>query len=226
MGVDMTVSAKAKFATPRVKSHSSYGAEVVEFARDVLSLEFMPWQVQVLESALEVKDDGRMVHHDVVVTVSRQQGKSVLVAAVAAWWAQRWPEQQIMFLAQTRAAAAARLEGVARTLTGGGVEGVKWFRGIGNERIEFPNGSRIRVESPNIHGSHGESFDLVILDEAFSYQEYVLQGVLPTQTAKPDSQLWMISTQGDEDSSVFNRYCDRGRNGDEHLAYFEWSPPP
>ena len=221
--------ARPKFATGRVPGRESYGDEVAEFAESVLGIELMDWQRQVIGVALEVQESGRLFHHDTVVTVSRQQGKSVLLAVVAAWWMLRWPDQHIMFLAQTRSAAANRLEGVARALALGGVGGVKWFRGIGNERIEADNGSRIRVESPNIHGSHGETFDLILLDEAFSYGEHVLQGVLPTQTALPNSSLWMVSTQGDEDSDVFNRYCSRGRDAvddpDSSTAYFEWSMP-
>jgi hypothetical protein len=108
-----------------------------------------------------------------------------------------------------------------------GVDGVKWYRGIGNERIEFDNKSVIVVESPSIHGSHGETYDLVILDEAWSFEEYVLGGVLPTQTAKPDSQLWMISTMGTEDSEVWNRYVDMGRESVPDplspVAFTEWS---
>ena len=226
MLVKTLVKAEPLFATKRVRSRRSFADEVVEMAA-ALGWELMPWQVEVLESGLEVRSTGRFYHHDVVVTVPRQQGKSVLVACVAAWWALKWPGSNIMFLAQTRTAASSRLQGLAVALRAAGVEGVKWYRGVGNEQVRFENGSRILVESPNIHGSHGESFDLVVLDEAWSYEEHVLQGVLPTQTARPNSQLWLISTQGTEDSEVWNRYVVRGRESVSDrgslLAYTEYA---
>jgi len=216
--------AEPRFASKRVPSRATFGGEVGEMAVR-LGTPLMPWQREVADVCLEFRANGRAFRHDVVVTVPRQQGKSVLAAAVAAWWAEKWPDQHIMFLAQTRTAAAARLSGVARRLAGD--EGVQWYRGVGNEHVKFGNGSRISVESPNIHGAHGESYDLLILDEAWSYEEHVLQGVLPTQSAKPNSQLWMISTMGTEDSEVWNRYVERGREAvkerDESVGFFEWA---
>jgi len=221
------VPADPKFATRRDRRRRSYVDEIVEFASARMGVELMPWQVEVLGAAMEVRPGGRFHHHDVVVTTPRQAGKSLLVAVVAAWWMLKWDDQRIMFLAQTRMSAANRLRGVAVVLERAGVDGVRWFRGVGAEKVQADNGSEIVVETPNLHGSHGETYDLVILDESFSYEEFVLQGVLPTQSAVPNSQLWMISTMGTEDSMLWNRYVERGREAvsvpGSLLAFFEWS---
>ena len=205
------MSAKPRFQTRRNKRRKSLDADVAATA-ELLGFDLMPWQRDVLGPAMEWRRDGRPFHKTVIASTPRQNGKTVLVASVAVHRALSWPDQHIVFLAQTRGAASARLFDVAQTLQRAEVPGVKWFRGIGNEHIEFDNGSRIDVESPNIHGGHGASYDLILLDESFSLEDHVLQGLLPTQTALRSSQLWVISTMGDEDSEVWNRYVDLGRD--------------
>ena len=56
----------------------TYGVE----AARLLGVELYPWQAMVLERALEVDGEGRLCWSTVVVSVSRQSGKSVLVAGV------------------------------------------------------------------------------------------------------------------------------------------------
>lgn len=220
------MTAKPLFQTRRNKRRKTFGAEVVDTAL-LLGYTLMGWQSDLLMPAMEWRRDGRPFHKTIVVTCSRQQGKTVLMAAIAVWRALWKPDQHIVFLAQTRGAASARLFDVATALQRAGVPGVKWYRGVGNEHVQFSNGSRIDVESPNIHGGHGASYHLIILDEAFSLQDHTLQGLLPTQTALRDSQLVVVSTMGTEDSAVWNRYVDLGRasvkDRTSTIAYTEYA---
>ena len=203
--------AKPRFHTKRTKRRKSYDEDVIATAK-LLGFNLMPWQREMLGPAMEWRADGRPFHKTVVCTVPRQSGKSVLVAAVAAHWCMTKEDQHVLFLAQTRNAAKNRMQDVAVRLARAGVEGVKFRFGVGNERIEFENtGSVIKVESPTAKSTHGESLDLVVLDEGWALEDWTLQGVLPAMSAKPNSQLWVISTQGTEDSEVWGRYIDAGR---------------
>jgi hypothetical protein len=99
--------------------------------------------------------------------------------------------------------------------------------GAGNERLRFSNGSMIEVQPPNETGSHGDSIDLCIIDEAWAVDEIVLEAVLPAMSSRDNSQLWMLSTAGTlQKSHMLNRYCEMGRNGDDPaMAYIEYSMP-
>jgi hypothetical protein len=52
-----------------------------------------------------------------------------------------------------------------------------------------------------------------------------------TRRARPDSQLWAVTTEGDLESVVLNKLQTQAReaiqvNNDTPLGYFEWSAPP
>jgi hypothetical protein len=128
-----------------------------------------------------------------------------------------------VYVAQTRLDAAARVIDAGDRLVQAGAEDVRVYRGIGNEHLRFENGSRIDVIAPNEHGAHGYSIDLVILDEAWTVQPSVLQGLVPARAARPNSQMWVISTMGTEDSEVLNDLVAKGRDKTPGLAFFEWS---
>jgi hypothetical protein len=57
----------------------------------------------------------------------------------------------------------------------------------------------------------------------------VLTAIRPAQMTRPNSQLWIVSTAGTEDSILLRRHVEMGRRVDGQrrhvpaLAYFEWS---
>jgi hypothetical protein len=69
----------ARWATRRTR-RASFGRKVAEVA-SALGLELLPWQRQVVDVALE-HVRGQLVYRDVVVSVPRQAGKSVLLLTV------------------------------------------------------------------------------------------------------------------------------------------------
>lgn len=220
------MAAEPRFATKHRRNRRSYGAEVAKVAEQ-LGTPLMPWQQRVADVGLEFRAAGPPWYPTSVVTVPRQQGKTVLVAAIATWRAMKWPDQYILFIAQTRTKAADRLSDVALKLTRAGVDGVKVYRGIGNEHIMFSNGSRITIESPNMHAAHGDSIDMAVLDEVWTLGEHVLEGVVPAMSARPNSQMWAISTMGDEDSDTLNRLVAQGREAvtdpRASICFHEWA---
>lgn len=187
----------------------------------------MPWQQHVADVAMELRDDGMPAYRSVVVTVSRQQGKSALVRAVNLERMRRG-RQWIAATAQTRQAARNRMLDQGRAMQAAELDAVVIRTGIGQERIEW-NDSTLMIFSPTDDSGHGESIHLVSLDEVFSLSDGVLGGLIPAQAAILDAQRWAISTQGTDDSTVLNRWTEQGRERCEDpkttTAFFEWSAP-
>jgi hypothetical protein len=71
-----------RFSTARNRSRATYGPRVAEVAR-LLGTDPMPWQSEVLDTALEIDPDtGHLQHREIVLTIPRQSGKTTLQLAV------------------------------------------------------------------------------------------------------------------------------------------------
>ena len=66
---------------------TSLGFEVIEFAEQILGINLYPWQKWLLIHALELLEDGVTYRfRRLIVLVARQNGKTMLVSVLAAWW--------------------------------------------------------------------------------------------------------------------------------------------
>ena len=187
----------------------------------------LPWQAELVRVGTEL-DGERFARRTVLATVPRQSGKTVVVQAVMLERMLAEGGQYGIYIAHRRNAGAARLRDMGRALVRSGLDPrAKVTLGVGNERLLFSNGSMVEVQSPNEGSTHGESVDLAVLDEAWSIDEVVLDGVLPAMSARARSQLWMISTAGTvADSLLLNRYCDLARSDVQgSIAFLEYSMP-
>ena len=225
----MIVSAMPRWATERT-GRESFAPLVVEVAQ-VLGLDLLPWQLQVLDAALE-HDDGRLAYRDVVVTVPRQGGKSTMLLALLVWRMLAHPGQVIVFAAQSRLAARNKLFDdwwplLKRSSVGNMFE---LTRATGNEALRCSNGSLLRILSTDESSGHGESVNLVLLDECWALEPHTEQAVRPAMVTKNNAQVWLVSTAGTSRSTWWRGKVDAGReavgsqlrNG---LAFFEWSAP-
>ena len=190
---------------------------------ELLGFSLMEWQRLVFGAALEPGRFGQCA-----CTVPRQQGKSVMMLILCSWWARSQDSQTVLFMSQDRIAASRRLDELAAWLLRAGVV-FHSLHGAGNQKIVFENGSEILVVSASERAGHGESADLVIMDELWALQPRVLQSLIPTMTAKPDSLLFIVSTMGTEDSEVLNGFVERGRiavdDPESRLGFGEYSGP-
>jgi len=189
----------------------------------------MPWQAYVADVGTEILPDGRPAFDQVVVSVPRQQGKTVLAKTIVVERGERLPDQCLVYTAQNRIAARKRVLATGRDLQR--QKRVKRVReAIGSELVEWENGSQLEVVSPTASGGHGDTIDLAVLDELWKLQMHVLQGIEPARIARPLSQMWGISTMGTDESDVLNHFVEIGREAvndpESRLAYFEWSMDP
>jgi len=223
------------YATQPTPTRRTYGAGVAELAA-LMGRPLMPWQQQVVDVALEVDDDGLFVYPSVCVTVPRQSGKTLMVGAVAEHRAMTTRLGRVWLTMQTgRDARDWFLHEHAPMLAA--LDGLFTFnRGAGNEAIRWLRGGRgsFRPFNPTVDALHGKQSDLVVVDEAWSFDPIrgreLDQAIVPTQATRPGAQVWKISTAGTDMSTWLLGSVESGRaavTADKRVgtAYFEWSCP-
>jgi hypothetical protein len=103
---------------------------------------------------------------------------------------------------------------------------------MGNEGVEFRNGSRVVLLASSEDSGHGKTVDLAIHDEIFAdVDDRREQATIPAMATKPAAQTWLASTMGTDDSVFLNRKVELGREAAvagtaTGVAYFEWSSDP
>jgi phage terminase large subunit-like protein len=200
-------------------------------ARGVLGLDLLRWQRFVLDRGLE-RDGRRWRWRTVVVTVARQNGKSALLRALVAHRLAGRRGETIGALSHLRSVGREIMfDPIADAFTGRRL--VDLFdahatRSNGSEALTLrATGGRLVIPSSSERGGHGYSLDLAIVDEAWAMRDYrVPQAITPTQIARPDPQLWVVSTAGTSESLWLRELVEAGRAGADRVALFEWSAPP
>lgn len=204
---------------------------------------FMPWQRMVSLVGGELVEDpvtGLLIpaYREVIVTVNRQSGKTTLVLG---WQVQRcigWQHlgpQRVAYSAQTGNDARKKLvEDQIPILTPHKMTlGIRRFlKGMGNEAVEFGNGSRIVLLASAEDSGHGKTIDLGVKDEFFAdHDDRRDQALVPAMMTKAAAQELTTSTAGTAASVPLNAAIERGRLAVEQglrtgTAYFEWSADP
>lgn len=92
----------------------------------------------------------------------------------------------------------------------------------GRESIELMNGARLKFLARSKATGRALSGDLVILDEAYALSTAEVGALLPTRSARPNSQIWYGSSAGRVESEQLRMVRDRGRVGNDRMTYAEW----
>jgi phage terminase large subunit-like protein len=96
----IVTSCEPRFATARTPERKTLGGAAAKVAK-VLGNPLMPWQRRVLDVALEVGEDGRLVYRDCTLSVPRQQGKSYLLLVLMLTRGLLEPRESIVYTAQS-----------------------------------------------------------------------------------------------------------------------------
>ena len=178
----------SRFATPRRPERRTLGGHVARIAEH-LGRPLLPWQRQVADVAFELLPDGRLAYRRVIVTVPRQQGKTLLTACVLALRAQD-ADQRLAYAAQTG------LEGRRKwrddwipLLTPLGAD---FNMANGQETIRWPSGASVRLANGSQTSLHGAVLDMAVLDEAWAYsgdrlEAAILPAMIRAQTRRRGS---------------------------------------
>lgn len=103
------------------------------------------------------------------------------------------------------------------------------MKAVNREYIRFKSGQTIRFKARSSGGGRGFSCDCLLLDEAQILGAAAWSAILPTMSARPNPQAWLLGTPPTEndDGAVFERLRKIGLDGKEQrIAYLEWSAGP
>jgi len=211
----------------------SYGAEARGWIRQYLGNELRPWQAYALERILEHRADGSLRWRRVILTVSRQSGKSVLARGLCGWRvgaADVFGEPQlVLHVANLRSTAGLIWKDAARELEE--TIGARVKRANGQEAIELADGSAWRLAASTLDGGVGWSVSLGFVDEAWRVSRDVVDGsIAPTMLERSSPQLVLVSTAGDGGSDLLleDRAAAMEQTADPDSArilILEWSAP-
>nr|WP_141216282.1 terminase [Rhodococcus sp. 06-621-2] len=209
---------------------TSSGQEAVELAEQA-GLTLDPWQQLALEYALREKPDGKWSAFEVGILVSRQNGKGGIIEARELAGLFLFHEKLIIHSAHlfdTSLEAFRRLRQLIEETPDLDRKVKRINEAHGKEGIELLNGNRIRFRARTRGGGRGFSGDVVILDEAMILPEESVGALLPTMSARPNSQLWYLGSAVDEEIHEHGRAFTRVRNraltgSDPSLCWIEHS---
>lgn len=190
------------------------------------------WQENVLQATMGERSDGKWATPQVAISAPRQQGKSQLIVARALAGVLLFDEKTII--------VSAHQQDTAREVFGRMLDLIEShkslesrvssvMRALNREFISFTSGQSIRFKARSAGGGRGFSCDCLLLDEAQILSQAAWSAILPTMSARPNPQAWLLGTPPTEndDGEVFGRFRKRGIEGKEsRLAYLEWSASP
>lgn len=199
---------------PRIRLAPAYevsaGPAAVELAAEA-GLVLDPWQQLVLQDAMGERPDGRWASTEVGLVVARQNGKGAVLESRQLYG---------LFVDGTRALHSAHefktaREHFDRILSL--IEGADFLRrdvakvrtSHGEEGIKLRSGAELRFVARSRSSGRGFSPDEIYLDEALILSEDAWKALLPSQSAAPNPQRWLVSSAGTRDSVVLGRL--RGR---------------
>lgn len=209
---------------------TSYGFNVIEFAKDVLKEPLDDWQAWAAVHAGELLPDGRPRFRTILICVARQNGKTHLLKVLSLFWlyAEKCPLVTGMSTnldtareAWTKAVDDAESNLTLRRLT----QTIR--RANGQETLITKDKARYRIAASNRTGGRGFTIHRLVLDELREHRSWeAWNASVPATNAVPDAQIFAISNAGDDGSEVLNSLRESALSGtDGRLGILEWSAP-
>lgn len=209
----------------------------------------MPWQkhVALVAGELVVGEEpsemlGREVivpaFPEVVVTVERQTGKTILVWSWANHRALVWDSfdgarQNVVYTAQSGSDGRAKFrKDFWPMYSRSSLPKAKPRFSAEDTGVNYGNGSLFTVFSTSLSAGHGPTVDLAVLDELFDDEDDRReQALVPSMGTRHDRQKLIASTAEDARGVVLRRKRSKGRAAvdagkRDGTAYFEWSADP
>ena len=197
---------------------------------DAVGLHLDDWQRWVVEGALAERVPGQWAAFEVGLLCPRQNGKGAILEAVELAGLFLTGERLIVHSAHLFSTAREHFLRMQYL-----VDGSDWLRkqvkrihtGAGREAIELRNGCRLKFLARTRGAARGFSGDRVILDEAFNLPQQAVGAMLPALSARPNPQIWYVSSAPHADSEVLHGVRKRGHEGSADRMWFaEWGCEP
>lgn len=251
--------APARWGTRRNPNLPTRGPHLCKVL-DLLGTPAFGWQADVADVLLEYKPNGAYRYGTAGICGDRQMGKTRWALGRVGMQLMM-PRQLVLYLSYDRSAGRVKwLEQVtelmacancgerckARTKTCAGCGHPPGFASRvasvifqnSQECLYMRNGSRYMVATPSGRGGRSLSADLVLLDEAFSFEDMrALGAIQPTLATRPLGQFLVLSSAGTGASVLLQHFRELGHAAiaddldnvelDElggGLGWFEWCP--
>ena len=204
----------------------SYGPLAVRWAEKKLGIICGPWQEYAIGRMLECDDDGELIARLILLSVARQNGKSVIVRIIVGWIMDEgyrldaFEDWRFILLAAHDAKQARipydfirrDLQSYADVSAWGQTarrQGRAASRATMYTGLEL-HGVRVDVATRQPGSARGVSPGLIAFDEVLTQTDFSMYEVLsPSQSAIRNSQMLMTSTMGYADSVVLRAMYDR-----------------
>lgn len=193
---------------------TSIGYEIIDFSRDVLKIELLPWQQWLVIHAFEILDDPvdvwRFRFRTVIVEVGRQNGKTTLGCVIALYFLYQLEVGLVLGTAQDVSNAEDTWQTCVELAQSNEIlsQAIKhvWFTN-GSKRLQLTGNRDYRVRASNRKAGRGKSADLVLLDELREHQTWDAWAALSkTGMARKNALLWCMSNAGDGTSVVLRHF--------------------
>lgn len=215
---------------------TSLGFSAIDFARDPLGVEPLPWQRWLLIHALELKPGGGYRFRTIVILVARQNGKTAFLEIKNLWKMFVCRVPLIISTAQDLDVAEESWDKaieIVESIPELDAEKKAVDKTNGKKTLNLTNGSRWKPKAAGRRPGRGLSGDDVNLDELREHLNWqAWAAVTKTTMARGNAQIWGYSNAGDDRSVVLNDLQEQGRaaaavldRAEPSLGYFEWSAP-
>ena len=219
-------------------SETSYGFDVIDFARDVVGIELDSWQQWVMIHAGELLPDGRPRFRVALIIVARQNGKTLLSKILTLYW--MFVEQHPLILSTSATLSYAKESWISVIQMAKDNPYLKAELGpravrasIGEEEFRTLAGSRYKIAAANRRAGRSLTVHRLILDELREHHSWdTWNAAVHAMNAVPGGQVVAISNMGDDTSVVLDslrsaaiEFIESGV-GDPRLGLFEYSAPP
>lgn len=216
---------------------TSYGFDVIDFARDILATPLDPWQQWAAIHLGELLPDGRPRFRVVLILVARQNGKTLLFKVLVLYW--MFIEQVPLTLGTStnRDYAKSVWKELAEQATSNPLLAAELgprpvIAATGSEELRTAAGARYKFAATNRRAGRSLTVHRLGLDEIREHKDFsAWNAATNAGNAVPDFQCIAISNQGDNNAVVLDslrepalRYIETGE-GDPRLGLFEWSAP-
>lgn len=193
------------------------------------------WQENLIKPMMAVNKDGLWVHSRYGYSVPRQNGKNEVIAMREQWGLRHG--ERILHTAHRTSTSRAAWERLILLLEANGIteksaanpDGYTSGKSKGQEFIflsEKDGGGRIQFRTRTTTGGLGESFDLLVIDEAQEYQDDQESALKYTIAASENPQTILLGTPPTPQSSgtIFPDFRKQVLCGEKKNAgWAEWS---
>lgn len=221
-------STEPRVMTRRARGQSK-GTALVKFAQSTLGMDLLPWQKWLLVSALQCKGN-RWLRRTVLALAARQNGKTKVTTTRVLGGMCLWQEE-VIGAAQNRDVALESWTEALEVAHEAGLEPWDIHHQNGNESFRIGPKSRYKVTASTRSAGRGLHGDLVVLDELREATDWRAYAALEkTRRARPNSQFWSISNEGDMSSIVLRTLAGQGETWKDDpaspIGFYSWSADP